>query len=242
MAQLLRTASPKCSQELLLFAIKSKNATAVAYLAEALDASCFDSALKVATTTAHLPCLDALLSSGKTDPNVRDVDGGLPLHAACVSGALPIVQRLYAVTTTTHILDDLGNTPLHLASMGGHVAVVEFLIRSGADINASNEGLDTPLDLAIINGETAVQKLLLENGARLDGVDESTGALHDANRMMGMDNSFQSLFEVGTELANPFPSDDLKDFDFDSFLRDQDEDYGTLYFAEAFPMEGDSLE
>ncbi|KAL7764101.1 hypothetical protein ACKLNR_005246 [Fusarium oxysporum f. sp. zingiberi] len=238
MAQLLRTASLKRSQDLLLFAIKSKNATAVAYFAEALDASCFDSALEVAATTAHLPCLDALLSSGKTDPNARDVEGALPLHAACASGALPIVQRLYAVTTTTHIKYASGNTPLHLASMGGHVAVVEFLIRKRADINATNKDLETPLQFAIRNGETAVRKLLLENGARLDTVDESAGALPDANRMMGMDNSFGPLFEGGMELANPLsPADVLTEFDFDSFLYDRDVETSAFNFDKAFPME-----
>ncbi|KAG4284400.1 hypothetical protein FPRO06_08779 [Fusarium proliferatum] len=237
MAQLLRAASPKCSQELLLFAIKSKNATAVAYFAEALDASCFDSALEVAATIAHLPCLDAVLSSGKTDPNARDVDGGLPLHKACASGALPIVQRLYAVTTTPHIMYASGNTPLHLASMGGHIAVVEFLLRNGADINASNKGLETPLEIAIRNGETAVQKLLLENGARSDTVDESASALLDANRMVGTDNSFGPFFEGKTDIANPPRSPDtLEEFDFERFLDAQGEDYSAFTFTEARPM------
>ncbi|RFN48947.1 hypothetical protein FIE12Z_6794 [Fusarium flagelliforme] len=222
MAQLLRTASLKRSQDILLFSITLKNVTAVAYFAEALDASCFDNALEAAVTTAHLPCLDALLSSGKTDPNVRNMGGDLPLHAACASGSLPIVQRLYAVTTTTEIKDASGNTPLHLASTGGHVAVVEFLIENGADLNARNKALATPLRLAISYGETAVQKLLLENGARLDTVDESAGAFPDANRVMGRGNSFGPLFDgSGMELDNPLSSGEaLNDFDLDSFLDD----------------------
>lgn len=197
MAQLLRTASLKCLEDILTFAIRSKNATAVAYFAQTLDASCFYNTLEVAATTGHLPCLDALLSSGKTDPNVYDLISALPLHVACASGALPIVERLYAVTTTTHIEYASGNTPLHLASMGGHVAVVEFLIKKGADINATNKDLETALQFAIRNGETAVRKLLLENGARLDTVDEPAGALPDANWVMGPDNSFGPLFDGG---------------------------------------------
>lgn len=226
MAQLLRIDSLKRSKYLLVRAIETKNATAVAYFAEALDASCFDSALEIAATTAHLPCLDALLSSGKTDPNARNMEGALPLHAACVSGSLPVVQRLYAVTTTTDIENALGYTPLHLASMGGHVAVVEFLIEKGADINATNKDLKTPspLQFAIRNGKTAVRELLIEKGARLDTVEESAGALSDANRMMGMDNSFGRIFDSGgTELANPLSSlEVLYEFDFNSFLHDKD--------------------
>ncbi|CVK91852.1 uncharacterized protein FPRN_09654 [Fusarium proliferatum] len=243
MAQLLRTASPKCSKELLLFAIKSENATAVAYFAEALDTSCFDGALMVAAMTGHLACLDALLSSGKTDPNARNVDGGLPLHMACARGALSIVQRLYALTTTTHIMYASGNTPLHLATMSNRAAVAEFLIRKGADINASNKDLETPLEIAISNGATAILKLLLENGARSDTVDESDDALPDANWMMGMDNSFEPFFDGRTDIANPPRSpDNLDDFDFDSFLHDQDGDYGAFNLEEECPTETDNPE
>jgi len=237
MAQLLRTASLKLSKDILLFAIMNRIATAVAYLSEALDAPCFIGALKVAATTAHLPCLDALLSSGKTDPNAPHWQGALPLHFACASGVLPIVQRLYAVTTTTHILDASGNTPLHLASMGGHVAVVEFLIRKGADINATNKDLETPLQFAIRNNDMAVLKLFLDNGARLDLVDESAGPLPDANRRMGMDNSFGPLFD-GSGMEPPA----LDDLDFDSFLNDKDGDDSAFNFIEAFSMGSDISE
>lgn len=235
MGQLLRTASLECSRELLLYAIMTRNATAVAYFAQALDASCFDSALKVAATTAHLPCLDALLSSGKTDPNARDIEGALPLHAACASGALSIVERLYAVTTTSHVESHSKNTPLHLASMGGHVAVVEFLIKKGADSNATNKDLETPLQLATRNGKTAVRKLLLENDPRFYTVDESAGALPDANRMMGLDNSFGHLLGNGLELGVPLGSADfMDDFDLDLIPNVQD---GEISFDEVFSME-----
>ncbi|KAJ4116175.1 hypothetical protein NW768_011148 [Fusarium equiseti] len=242
MAQLLRIASLKSAQGVLLLAISMKYATAVAYFAEALDASCFNNALDVAAATAHLPCLDILLSSGKTDPNACDLEGTLPLHTACVSGVLPIVQRLYALTTTTNIENASGNTPLHLASMGGYVAVVEFLIGKGADINATNKDLLTPLQLAIRNGKTEVRKLLLDSGARLDEIDEAIAALPDANRMVRRGNSFGPLFDgSGMELANPLNSGDvLNDFDLDSFLHDQDGDNSAFNFTEAFPT-GDEI-
>ncbi|CAG7555173.1 unnamed protein product [Fusarium equiseti] len=239
MARLLRTTSHKDSQDLLLFAIESEKTTAVAYFADALDASCFNRALEFVITTAHLPCLDALLSSGKADPNARDLLGALPLHYACASGALPIVQRLYAVTTTTRINDVSGDTPLHVASMGGHVAVVEFLIKKGADINATNKRFETPLRFAEVYGKTAVRKLLLENGAILNTVDESGGASPDANRVIGMDNLFGPLFNGGgMELTNPLDSGDvLNDFDMDWFLPDENWNNSAFDFTEAFPME-----
>ena len=224
MAQILRKASPRHSQDLLLLAINSNRATAVAYLAEVLDATCFDGALELAVTKARLSCLDSLLSSGKADPNARNAEGALALHAACALGALPIVKRLYAVTTTSHVIYASGDTPLHLASNGGHAAVVEFLIKNGADINAMSRDRQTPLQSAIKNGKMAVRELLLENGARLDLVEESAGALPDAHRMMRRSYSFEPLFDGGgMEVANPLQSGNvLNDFDWDSVLRDLD--------------------
>ncbi|KAI6767791.1 hypothetical protein HG530_005800 [Fusarium avenaceum] len=65
---------------------------------------------------------------------------------------------------------------------------------------------------------------------------------HDPNQMMGMDNGFGPLFDGGgMELANPLNSGDvLNDFDFDSFLHDQDGDNSAFNFTEAFPM-GDEI-
>ncbi|KAF4333390.1 zinc finger protein [Fusarium beomiforme] len=205
-AQLLRKAALKDLPDVLHFAIRSRKATAVTYFADTIDKSCFNSALEVAATAAHLPCLNALLSSGKVDPNARSSKGDLPLHTACASGTLPIVQRLHAVTTTTDIEDASGNTPLHLASKGGHDAVVEFLIKEGADINLHNRSLMTPIQLAIQNGHEAVRRLLIENNAILDLVDNSVGPIFDGG---------------GLQLSDPPGTDDvLANFDFDSFLGD----------------------
>ncbi|CEF76018.1 hypothetical protein FGSG_10569 [Fusarium graminearum PH-1] len=109
----------------------------------------------------------ALLSSGKSDPNAHGLLRQLPLHLACEIGTLPIVQRLYAATTTTDIEDTSGNTPLHIASMGGHYAVVDFLIKEGADINALNQTSETPLHLAIIGFEGAYDPFFSKDGLDL---------------------------------------------------------------------------
>ncbi|KAM0543086.1 hypothetical protein ACHAO7_009558 [Fusarium culmorum] len=177
LALLLSKCSPHISEDILLFAIRSRNATAIAYFAEIFDVSIFRGALKLAVKVADLPCLDVLLSSGKTDPNTRLPNGNLPLHAACASGAVQVIRRLYSVTTTTDIEDTSGNTPLHLASKGGHYEAVEFLIKQGAYINVKNPDHDTPLKLAMKNGHEWVQRLLLENDAESDAVDNSLGPL-----------------------------------------------------------------
>ncbi|UZP36584.1 hypothetical protein NXS19_004400 [Fusarium pseudograminearum] len=68
MSQLLRKARDSEKQAILHSAIQSKNTT-TAYFAETFDVSIFHYALEDAVKVAHLPCLDALLSSGKIDPN-----------------------------------------------------------------------------------------------------------------------------------------------------------------------------
>jgi hypothetical protein len=70
--QLLSKATVEDSRNALLLAIKQGMVMAVGYFANNLDASCFGTALEVAAQTGHLPCLNALLSSGKVDPNARN--------------------------------------------------------------------------------------------------------------------------------------------------------------------------
>ncbi|RGP60195.1 zinc finger protein [Fusarium sporotrichioides] len=181
MAQLLRKAAPETLPDALAIAITLRDVTAVAYLAENIDASCFGDALVIASLTAHLPCLDVLLSSGKADPNARNSEKSLPLHTACAFGTLPIIRRLYAVTTTTDMLDAEGNTPLHLASKHGNVEAVEFLIKEGSDINAKNHHVEKPLHLAVQYNREDVQRLLLDNGAKWEPLASSGDVPHAFN-------------------------------------------------------------
>ncbi|KAI8667481.1 LisH domain-containing protein [Fusarium sp. Ph1] len=65
---------------------------------------------------------------------------------------------------------------------------------------------------------------------------------HDPNQNMAMDNTFGGMFDMGPsmELANPIDgSNVLNDFDFDSFLHDNDGDNGAFAFPEAFSMDNE---
>ncbi|CEI67560.1 unnamed protein product [Fusarium venenatum] len=169
---------PEIEREALLYAIKEQNVTAVTYLAEIIHTSCFYGTLGWCT---DLPRLDALLSSGKIDPNVRDPMGNRPIDAACARGDSPILQRLYAVTTASDIQDGSGNTLMHLATKGSHYAMVEFLIKERADINTANEACSIPLQLAT-NSE--VRRLLVDNSAKMHPVDHSDRLMRDAIHTM----------------------------------------------------------
>ncbi|KAL6922418.1 hypothetical protein FSST1_006444 [Fusarium sambucinum] len=218
MLRVLRLATPEYLKLVLFHAIKERRTNILTYFLEHIDAPCFDYALHLALRTCNIPYLDALLSSGKTDPNAADIFGQLPLHYACASGQLRIVQSLYAVTTETYGKDILGYTPLDLASTRGHDTVVEFLIENGADVNAENDDSKTPLQLATEKGHEEVRRRLLDCGAKLDSVDNLAGSSHDHNKLPGIDKWYDSFFDSGgMELANPLNSGEiLNDFDFDS--------------------------
>ncbi|KAG8677696.1 hypothetical protein FPOAC2_03877 [Fusarium poae] len=224
MAQLIRNASPEDQQDILSYAIESRNATAVSYFAETLDASYFDNTLMVAVKSRHLPSVDVLLASGKVDPNVHSSKGHALLHDTCKFWTLPIFQRLYAVTTTTNSKDAFGNTLLHLASKFGHDAIVEFLIKEGADVNAKNLSSETPLQLASTWDRGVVVKLLIDNGAIWDPVDNVADKSHNAG---------------GIELSNPIELGGILDeFDFNGYLKGSWEAGPSVVdLGDTFPVE-----
>ncbi|CAG7556312.1 unnamed protein product [Fusarium equiseti] len=125
--------------------------------------------------------------------------------------------------------------------------------------NDNNDSQDTPAPATPIQNANAAnfnkngQANAGQNGQQTSGPANAPTATtapppappapqHDPNQMMGMDNSFGPLFDGGgMELANPLNSGDvLNDFDFDSFLHDQDGDNSAFNFTEAFPM-GDEI-
>ncbi|KAM0347428.1 hypothetical protein ACHAPU_004949 [Fusarium lateritium] len=110
--------------------------------------------------------------------------------------------------------------------------------------NDNNDSQDTPAPATPIQNANAAN--FNKNGGNAAAATAPPPAppapQHDPNQMMGMDNSFGPLFDGGgMELANPLNSGDvLNDFDFDSFLHDQDGDNSAFNFTEAFPM-GDEI-
>lgn len=57
-------------------------------------------------------------------------DGTTPLHSACYSGSLELVQWLIGTMRfDPAVRDDVGETPLMYATKGGHQAIVEWLIK-----------------------------------------------------------------------------------------------------------------
>ncbi|KAF5000486.1 hypothetical protein FDECE_11208 [Fusarium decemcellulare] len=108
--------------------------------------------------------------------------------------------------------------------------------------NAANFNKNGPAGNAGQNGQATAAPAPAPAATTAPPAPPAAPQQHDPNQGMGMDSNF-GMFDVGggMELANPLNSNDvLNDFDFDSFLHDNDGDNGTFNFTEAFPM-GDEI-
>jgi hypothetical protein len=75
----------------------------------------------------------------------------------------------------------------------------------------------------MLNGHQAVQKLLLDHSAKLNSADSKFAPLVSDS----LGNSFGPLYDGSDmELDNPLDSGDiLNDFDFDSFIPEEGDDF-----------------
>ena len=107
----------------------------------------------------NLDVVKYLITEHKCNPQCRDKEGQIPLHYACASGQLEIVQYFHSknVNYLLHT-DDLDNTPLHLACKYNQVEVTQFLLSTGrCDPLYKNAGGITPVEIA---ASIKVRKLL----------------------------------------------------------------------------------
>ena len=108
---------------------------------------------EVQATPYNLRCLDVvqyLITKHKCNPHCGDKEGQTPLHYACASGLLEIVQHIHSeklsdLVHTSHS----GDTPLHFACKHNQVEVVQFLLSTGEcdPLIKNAEGL-TPVEFA----------------------------------------------------------------------------------------------
>ena len=107
----------------------------------------------------NLDIVKYLITEHKCNPQCRDKEGQTPLHYACASGQLEIVQyfhnnKLSDLVHTAHS----GDTPLHFACKSNQVEVTQFLLSTGEcdPLIKNAEGL-SPVEIA---ASPEIRKLL----------------------------------------------------------------------------------
>ena len=111
------------------------------------------------------------------------------LHAACLRGDLPAVQKLVKQRVNIHYANDDRETALHMAASRGHLPVVIFLLNSGANLNARTVGNWIPLHHAVRFNRQKVANYLMAKGSPAnyktsDGVNSMDIALAMGNQRM----------------------------------------------------------
>ena len=79
--------------------------------------------------THHLDVVKYLITEHKCSLQCTDNEGRIPLHYACASGKLEMVQYLLSDVSDLACTTKSGDTPLHIACKYNHVEVVQFLLQ-----------------------------------------------------------------------------------------------------------------
>lgn len=110
-----------------------------------------------------------LLLEWDADPDVRDMRGFQPLHAAASMGNLESARWLLEEGAPVDAQSRRGWTPLLEAVKQGHHEMVQFLLAWGADPDVPEDDMGmTPLCWAIQEGHVDIMETLLDHGATID--------------------------------------------------------------------------
>ncbi|XP_078578722.1 uncharacterized protein LOC144863426 [Branchiostoma floridae x Branchiostoma japonicum] len=169
--------------------------------------------------SSDLKMLNILLPYvASSDINRQDKEGDTPLHEACQTGNVPIVEALVTVGADVTITDAMGRTPLHEAALwatGEHVeAIIESLLEAGANMDQPDKEKCTPLHLAARMGNCSAVKLLMSHGADPSKVDKEGNTPYQLVLSKGHSNSaemFAALTSTpgGAAAINSIPEEGL---------------------------------
>lgn len=121
----------------------------------------------------------ALIAAG-ADLNVCDETfGRTALHAACVSGYLPIINTL--LSSAINAKDNRSETPLHISVAHNQYDMAKALIALGVEVDAADIYGRTPLYNAARHRCEPMLRMLVSEGANVGmATDDGDTALHNA--------------------------------------------------------------
>ncbi|XP_052720602.1 uncharacterized protein LOC128192160 isoform X2 [Crassostrea angulata] len=106
----------------------------------------------------------AMIAEGfDINEKIEDFENQTPLHAACISGSLPIVHVLVQMGSYIHATDKELKTPLMYAAENNHLSIVKYLMKCKANIKQRAEDGMTVLHYAAKAGYVDVLMTLLES-------------------------------------------------------------------------------
>ena len=137
--------------------------------------------LRMAARKNLLADAEALLKRDATLINATDELRRTPLHLACASGELPLIELLLKAGADVNARDFADNTPLHAAALARKTDLVTALLARKADPNTANRQRATPLHQAATFGPLPLVEALLKAGANVKATDNiGETALHRA--------------------------------------------------------------
>ena len=105
---------------------------------------------------------------GATTELLRDNDGYLPIHIACVKNHLGVLKVLVEGGAKIRSKGPEGWLPLHLACKHNSIQVVEYLLDNGFSVNDQDHLKWTPLHVAFYFSNQEAIDLLTKRGADVD--------------------------------------------------------------------------
>ena len=141
-----------------------------------------DSLLLIAAERGHTEVVRLLLEHG-ADPNLVNMCGETPVHAAAKIDSIDVITFLCKHGADVNICDVTGSTALYCTVRRSYFRSIRLLLRSGADPNISESAFQqSPLHEAVRRGDFRLAQILLENGADVNARDSSGATpLHEAS-------------------------------------------------------------
>ncbi len=169
--------------------------SALAELAEAGGAGAQKAAALLcdAAFAGDLRGCHALLASGLTDVDCRDVEGATPLHRAAAAGSQHVVELLLGHGAAVNVFDNANCSPLHYAAFMGQTNAAHALLAANADQLARNKDGLSAFEVARMERKQSVIKLLRGTFTRAGALDFSFGvAIEGEVRCQRSKESFAS--------------------------------------------------